>query len=174
LVRRPLDPGRGARQQGNRRCRLDRTGSQRLALDHPGARGSHRQRKTHREHKPVRRSAAIVIAASVLAALIGQGGAAESPASKAAPLASAPAPPARPPSTQAPAPPPPPERPPPYEPQLLRLAELLGSLAYLRDLCGLGDSAEFRAKMAALLDAESLEQRRNLLAGAYNKGFRDY
>jgi len=122
----------------------------------------------------VRRSAAIVIAASVLAALIGQGGAAESPASKAAPLASAPAPPARPPSTQAPAPPPPPERPPPYEPQLLRLAELLGSLAYLRDLCGLGDSAEFRAKMAALLDAESLEQRRNLLAGAYNKGFRDY
>jgi len=51
----------------------------------------------------------------------------------------------------------------------------MGALAYLRDLCGEGDSADFRAKMAALLDAEgSDDQRRDLLAGAYNKGFRDY
>ena len=52
---------------------------------------------------------------------------------------------------------------------------MLGALAYLRDLCGLGDSAEFRAKMAALLEAEAADEpRRDLLAGAYNKGFRDY
>ena len=64
---------------------------------------------------------------------------------------------------------------PPYEPQMLRLAELMGALAYLRDLCGEGDGAEFRAKMAALLDAEAVdERRRDLLAGAYNKGFQDY
>ena len=63
----------------------------------------------------------------------------------------------------------------PYEAQLLRLAEMMGALAYLRDLCGAGDSAEFRAKMAALLDAEAVDApRRDQLAGAYNRSFRDY
>ncbi len=56
-----------------------------------------------------------------------------------------------------------------------RLAEMMGALAYLRDLCGAGDSAEFRARMAALLDAEAVDaQRRDQLAGAYNKSFQDY
>jgi uncharacterized protein (TIGR02301 family) len=65
--------------------------------------------------------------------------------------------------------------PPPYEPQLLRLAQMMGALAYLRDLCGAGDGAKFRTRMAALLDAEgATESRRDLLAGAYNQGFRDY
>lgn len=64
---------------------------------------------------------------------------------------------------------------PPYEPQLLRLAEITGALAYLRDLCGAGDGAKFRARVAALVDAEGAsEPRRDLLAGAYNRGFRDY
>ena len=67
------------------------------------------------------------------------------------------------------------ERPPPYEPQLLRLAGMMGALAYLRDLCGAGDGDKFRARMAGLLDAEGVsESRRDLLAGAYNQGFRDY
>ena len=75
-----------------------------------------------------------------------------------------------------PAPPPPAaERPPPYEPQLLRLAEMSGALAYLRNLCGAGDGEKFRARMAELLEAEGVsEARRDLLAGAYNRGFRDY
>ena len=63
----------------------------------------------------------------------------------------------------------------PYEPDLLRLSGIVGSLAYLRDLCGAGDGAVWRAKMNALLQAASdspLEKER--LAGAYNKGFRDY
>ena len=83
---------------------------------------------------------------------------------------SAPKPPA------APAPAAPSEGPlPPYEPQLLRLAEITGALAYLRDLCGAGDGAKFRAKASALIDAEGAsESRRDLLAGAYNRGFRDY
>jgi uncharacterized protein (TIGR02301 family) len=52
---------------------------------------------------------------------------------------------------------------------------MMGALAYLRDLCGAGDGAEFRAKLGALLDAEGVDaQRRDLLAGAYNKAFRDY
>lgn len=76
-----------------------------------------------------------------------------------------------------PAPPPaPPEPlPPPYEPQLMRLAEILGTLAYLRDLCGEADSAEWNGKMKALLDAEAkTDARRERLAGAYNRGFRGY
>ena len=68
-----------------------------------------------------------------------------------------------------------PEAPPPYEPQLLRLAELTGALAYLRDLCGDGDGAAFRAKFADLVDTEgTTDARKESLAGAFNRGFRDY
>lgn len=77
----------------------------------------------------------------------------------------------------APAEPPPPvaEPPPPYEPQLLRLAELMGALAYLRDLCGAHDADAYRAKMAVLLEVEAKsESRRESLAGAYNSGFAGY
>ena len=64
---------------------------------------------------------------------------------------------------------------PPYEPQLLRLAEVMGALAYLRDLCGLQDGDKWRARMSALLEAEApTEARKERLAGAYNKGFRAY
>jgi uncharacterized protein (TIGR02301 family) len=67
------------------------------------------------------------------------------------------------------------ESPPPYEPQLLRLAEVIGALSYLRDLCGASDGAAFRAKFAALLDAEATTPaRKETLAGAFNRGFRDY
>ena len=64
---------------------------------------------------------------------------------------------------------------PPYEPELERLATLMGTLAYLRDLCGKGDGSEWRNRMNALLDAEAKTQdRRERLAGAYNRGFRGY
>lgn len=77
----------------------------------------------------------------------------------------------------APEPPrPPPETPPaPYEPQLLRLAELMGALAYLRDLCSDADGEQWRQRMSTVIDAEaSNPARREKLAGAYNKGFRGY
>ena len=64
---------------------------------------------------------------------------------------------------------------PPYEPQLERLAERLGTLALMRDLCGDGDAAEFRTRMAALLDAEARTPAwRDRLAGAFNRGVRGY
>jgi uncharacterized protein (TIGR02301 family) len=64
---------------------------------------------------------------------------------------------------------------PPYERQLLRLAEILGALSFLRDICGDNDSAEWRRRMAALIDAEGVtEARKERLAGAYNRGFRSY
>ena len=69
----------------------------------------------------------------------------------------------------------PPDAPPPYEAQLLRLAELVGALAYLRDLCGDGDGAAFRARFASLVDTEgTTDARKESLAGAFNRGFRDY
>jgi uncharacterized protein (TIGR02301 family) len=87
----------------------------------------------------------------------------------------------KPPPKAAPAPaseataPPAPERPPPYEPDLLRLAEMTGALAYLRDLCGAGDGSKFRARMTSLIETEGVtDARRDRLAGAYNRGFRDY
>ena len=96
-----------------------------------------------------------------------------------APKPAAPAP--EPTSTQAAKPPPsvetpaPVESPPPYEPQLLRLAEIIGALSHLRDLCGAGDGATFRAEFANLMDAEgTTPTRKETLAGAFNRGLRDY
>jgi uncharacterized protein (TIGR02301 family) len=64
---------------------------------------------------------------------------------------------------------------PPYEPQLLRLSELLGALTYLQDLCGGASGQIWRDKMTALMDAETQnEVRRERLAGAYNRGFKGY
>lgn len=64
---------------------------------------------------------------------------------------------------------------PPYEPQLERLSERLGTLTYLRNLCGHGDGAEWRNRMTALLEAEANSAfRRDRLAGAFNHGFRGY
>jgi uncharacterized protein (TIGR02301 family) len=72
-----------------------------------------------------------------------------------------------------------PEETPSYEPRLLRLAEILGALSYLQDLCRTTDSQAggqiWRAQMTALMDAEGTTQlRKERLAGAYNRGFRGY
>ena len=45
---------------------------------------------------------------------------------------------------------------PPYERQLLRLAEILGALSFLRDICGDNDSAEWRRRMTAIIEAEGV------------------
>ena len=103
--------------------------------------------------------AAIVVAAAPLAAQTQTA----QPAKPAAPTPAA---------TPTPAPS---DTPPPYEAQLLRLAEIIGALTYLRDLCGDGDGAAFRAKFADLVGAEgTTDARKESLAGAFNRGFRDY
>jgi uncharacterized protein (TIGR02301 family) len=67
------------------------------------------------------------------------------------------------------------EPPPPYEPELLRLSEILGALTYLRDVCGAADAESWRGRMQALLDAEAkTATRKEHLAGAYNRGFHGY
>lgn len=85
--------------------------------------------------------------------------------------------PAQPPQQQRPAEPAPePESPaPPYEPQLLQLAEIIGSLAYLRTLCETREAQDWRERMATLLESEGRSpQRRERLASAYNRGYRAY
>jgi uncharacterized protein (TIGR02301 family) len=69
------------------------------------------------------------------------------------------------------APPEPP--PPPYEPRILRLAEILGALAWLDDLCGA--KSDWRARMEQLLEAEAkTADRKERLAGSFNRSFHDY
>ncbi len=65
--------------------------------------------------------------------------------------------------------------PPPYEGQLMRLSEIIGALAFLRDLCGEKDGEEWREKMSALLDADAPSgPRRDKYVSAFNRGFRGY
>lgn len=79
-------------------------------------------------------------------------------------------PPPSPPATPAP----PPETK-PYDPQLMRLSEILGALTYLRGLCGEKDAEAWRSRMQALLDAEGTPaSRKDRLAGAYNRGVEGY
>ena len=63
----------------------------------------------------------------------------------------------------------------PYEKELLRLAELMGALAFLRPLCAAPDGTEWPRRMQALLEAEGTSPgRRERLAGAYNKGYQGF
>ncbi|MBA1158248.1 TIGR02301 family protein [Microvirga mediterraneensis] len=63
----------------------------------------------------------------------------------------------------------------PYEKELLRLAEIMGSLALLRPLCSASDGPEWSRRMQVLLEAEGTTPgRRERLAGAYNKGYQAY
>jgi uncharacterized protein (TIGR02301 family) len=65
--------------------------------------------------------------------------------------------------------------PPPYEPQLLRLSEIMGALAFLRPLCGEDDGSDWRKRMESLIEVEATStSRKERLAGAYNKGYTEY
>jgi uncharacterized protein (TIGR02301 family) len=71
--------------------------------------------------------------------------------------------------------------PPTYEPQLLRLSEIMGALTYLQTICaapGQGRDANataWRSQMENLMEAEAAgPSRREKLAGAYNRGLQGY
>lgn len=62
----------------------------------------------------------------------------------------------------------------PYEEQLLRLAEVLGSVHFLRRLCG-EEGESWRGRMEALLEAEDPEpERRARLVARFNHGYRSF
>ncbi len=66
----------------------------------------------------------------------------------------------------------------PYDPDLLKLVEVLGSISYLAGACpgnGVEPAQEWRSKAQALIDAEApTGPRREKLLGFYNRGFGSY
>ncbi len=69
--------------------------------------------------------------------------------------------------------------PPPYEPQLLRLSEIMGALAYFQTICAAAKSSSedplWRERMQDLMAAETTgPSLREKLAGAFNRGLRGY
>jgi len=81
----------------------------------------------------------------------------------------------------APPPPPPEEVAPqvvivPYDDKLARLAEVLGSVHYLRTLCKAPGADEWRTDMQQLLDSETNgeQQRKEKLTAAFNRGYRAF
>jgi uncharacterized protein (TIGR02301 family) len=63
----------------------------------------------------------------------------------------------------------------PYDEKMLRLAEILGAVHFLRELCGNNDGMQWRDRMTELLDAEgSSAARRVKFTRAFNAGYRGY
>lgn len=63
----------------------------------------------------------------------------------------------------------------PYDARLLRLAELLGSIHYLRELCGANEGQFWRNTMQELIKSEgSSAARKALLTSSFNQGYRSY
>jgi uncharacterized protein (TIGR02301 family) len=61
----------------------------------------------------------------------------------------------------------------PYDGDLVRLAEILGSLHYLRAVCGANEGQKWRDQMQALIDAESLDgERKRKIVASFNRGYR--
>ena len=64
---------------------------------------------------------------------------------------------------------------PPYQPDMERLAEILGSLYFLQPLCSPADRTDWRAEMSDLIELDQpADDRRQRLAGAFNDGYAAY
>ncbi|MBM3544059.1 MAG: TIGR02301 family protein [Alphaproteobacteria bacterium] len=71
------------------------------------------------------------------------------------------------------APPPPDDR--PYDTKLMRLAEILGAVHYLRELCGAEEGQVWRDQMKEILKNEgTTAARRAKLVNSFNDGYRGY
>ncbi len=71
------------------------------------------------------------------------------------------------------APPPPDDR--PYDNKLMRLAEILGAVHYLRELCGADEGQLWRGQMKEILRNEGTTAvRRAKLVNSFNDGYRGY
>jgi uncharacterized protein (TIGR02301 family) len=63
----------------------------------------------------------------------------------------------------------------PYDGDLQRLAEILGSLQYLRTVCGAKEGDKWRHEMQALIDAEAPSgDRRKRIVARFNRGYRGF
>jgi uncharacterized protein (TIGR02301 family) len=63
----------------------------------------------------------------------------------------------------------------PFDGDLQRLAEILGTLHYLRGICGSNEGGKWRDEMRALIDAEtpSGDRRTRMIAG-FNRGYNGF
>ena len=63
----------------------------------------------------------------------------------------------------------------PFDGDLQRLAEILGTLHYLRGICGSNEGNKWRNQMQALIDAETPtgERRARMIAG-FNRGYNGF
>jgi uncharacterized protein (TIGR02301 family) len=63
----------------------------------------------------------------------------------------------------------------PFDGSLQRLAEILGALHYLRNLCGANEGQKWRNEMQAIIDAEAPGgDRRARMIASFNRGYRGY
>lgn len=65
--------------------------------------------------------------------------------------------------------------PPAYDEKMMRLSEILGSLHYLRELCGANEGQLWRDKMESLIKTEEpTNERRVEMVSRFNRGFRGF
>jgi len=63
----------------------------------------------------------------------------------------------------------------PFDADLQRLAEILGTLHYLRGICGTNEGQKWRSEMQALVDAETPSgERRTRMIAAFNRGYNGF
>ena len=63
----------------------------------------------------------------------------------------------------------------PFDADLQRFAEILGSLHYLRGICGANEGQKWRNEMQALTDAETPSgERRTRLIASFNRGYHGF
>jgi uncharacterized protein (TIGR02301 family) len=67
------------------------------------------------------------------------------------------------------------DAPAPFDGDLARLAEILGTLHYLRGICGSNEGGKWRNEMQALIDAETPtgDRRARMIAG-FNRGYNGF
>lgn len=67
------------------------------------------------------------------------------------------------------------DAPAPFDNDLQRLAEILGTLHYLRGICGSNEGSKWRNEMQALIDAETPSgERRARMIAAFNRGYNGF
>jgi uncharacterized protein (TIGR02301 family) len=63
----------------------------------------------------------------------------------------------------------------PFDADLQRLAEILGTLHYLRAICGNNEGMKWRNQMQALVDAETPSgERRSRMIASFNRGYHGF
>jgi len=63
----------------------------------------------------------------------------------------------------------------PFDGSLQRLAEILGALHHLRNICGANEGQTWRNEMQSIIDAEAQGgERRARMIASFNRGYRGY